>query len=189
MDAFYAVGSELVIVAGDECLAFDPVTGSFVLDPGARARIAGTRPISDDEFDRAHCTKRAEVVERWARQLCAVAPGEPATLFAALRVPGDLVAGSGGYFDVRPPPIGADVVRVFAYHVVLRWSNGGLAAADLKRFGEGRPQPRLGMGPFHIFYRLEVAGAGSTCTIIAAFDPATTPTRTLELSLRLDKRS
>lgn len=180
---FYAVNDRLVQLAavdggGVDCLAFDFVTGDFVvareyseaLTPGSGKDVDAFAP---EEYARVLAERRADVLVDWARRIAAGTGETPAELLRDLGIDRALVPDFGDE-AIEPPPLGATRIR-------LRGGVPSMASVDVKpaagtltlgmldsRLGERHELPRLHWdSPHTLAYDVRSAEPPGRCTVFA----------------------
>jgi hypothetical protein len=180
---FYAVNDRLVQLAevaggGVDCLAFDFVTGDFVvareysaaLTPGAGKDVDS---FASEEFARVLAERRADVLVDWARRIAAGTGETPAGLMRDLGIDRALVPDFGDE-AIEPPPLGAARVR-------LREGVRSMASVDISpaagtltlgmldvRLGERYELPRLHWdSPYTLAYDVVSSDPAGRCTVFA----------------------
>jgi hypothetical protein len=180
---YYAVNDRLVQLAavaggGVDCLAFDFVTGDFVvarqysaaLTPGSGKDVDAFTP---EEFGRVLADRRADVLVDWARRIAAGTGETPADLLRDLGIDRALVPWYGDE-AVFPPPLGAREVRLRGgvpsmASVVVTPADGTLTLGMLDaRLGERQELPRLHWdSPYVSAYDVRSADPPGRCTVFA----------------------
>jgi hypothetical protein len=179
----YAVNDRLVQLAeveggGVDCLAFDFVTGDFVvargyseaLTPGSGKDVDAFTP---EEFAQVLAERRADVLVDWARRI-AIGQGEtPAALLRDLGIDRALVRDFGDE-AVEPPPLGARGVRLRGgvpsmASVVVTPATGTLTLGMLDaRLGDRHELPRLHWdSPYVLMYDVRPVAPAGRCSVFA----------------------
>jgi hypothetical protein len=180
---YYAVNDRLVALAeveggGVDCLAFDFVTGDFVvareyseaLTPGSGKDVDAFTP---EEFARVLAERRAEVLVDWARRIAAGSGETPDGLLRDLGIDRALVPWYGDEV-IEPPPLGATRVRLRGgvpsmASVEVSPAAGTLTLGMLDaRLGERQELPRLHWdSPYTLAYDVRSADPPGRCTVFA----------------------
>ncbi len=187
---YYAVNDRLVMLAeveggGVDCLAFDFVTGDFVvareyyaaLTPGSGKDVDSFTP---EEFARVLAERRADVLVDWARRVAAGTGETPDGLLRDLGIDRALVP-TFGDAAIEPPPLGARQVHlrggVPSMATVEVWPAAGsltLGMLDL-RLGARQGLPRVHWdSPHQSAYDVR-SGPSGRCTVFARTSVAPAP--------------
>ena len=179
---YYAVNDRLVQLAevegGIDCLAFDFVTGDFVvareyseaLTPGSGKDVDAFTP---EEFARVLAERRADVLADWARRIAAGTGETPAGLMRDLGIDRALVPHFGDE-AIEPPPLGATRVRLRGGVPSLASVEVSPAAGTLTlgmldgRLDDRQELPRLHWdSPHTLAYDVRSTEPAGRCTVFA----------------------